>query len=149
MSVVSVESESLKPATVKQEPMIRKRVGRIVRYLLLILVGLVVFTPFILAFLGSFKTAAEIIAFPPTFFPEVWIVANWPELFTTDLGGAPRLEGTTSIGLIVGLFTFYVTFLLTAMTNQQEGRGLPRKIGLPVCLLMVFAAGLGVIENIH
>jgi multiple sugar transport system permease protein len=124
--------------------MIRKRVGRIVRYLLLILVGLAVFTPFILAFLGSFKTGAEIIAFPPTFFPEEWIVANWPELFTTDLGGAPRLEGSTSIGLIVGLFAFYVTFLLTAMTNQQEGKGLSRKIGLPVCLLLVFAAGFGV-----
>jgi multiple sugar transport system permease protein len=72
------------------------------------------------------------------------MVENWPELFTTDLGGAPRLEGSTSIGLIVGLFAFYVTFLLTAMTNQQEGKGLSRKIGLPVCLLLVFAAGFGV-----
>ena len=144
MSVTTAESESLHPAAKRQEPMLRKRVGRIIRYLLLILVGLAVFTPFILAFLGSFKTGAEIIAFPPTFFPEVWNVANWPELFTTDLGGAPRMEGSTSIGLIVGLFAFYITFLLTAMTNQQEGKGLPRKIGLPVCILLVFAAGFGV-----
>ena len=144
MSVTSAKPESLQPAAKRRDPMIRKRVGRIVRYLLLILVGLAVFTPFILAFLGSFKTGAEIIAFPPTFLPEVWMVENWPELFTTDLGGAPRLEGSTSIGLIVGLFAFYATFLLTAMSNQQEGQGLPRKIGLPVCLLLVFAAGLGI-----
>ncbi len=144
MAVTSADSEFLQPAAKKRQPLIRKNIGRIVRYLLLILVGLAVFTPFILAFLGSFKTGAEIIAFPPTFFPEVWKVENWPELFTTDLGGAPRLEGSTSIGIIVGLFAFYATFLLTAMTNQQEGKGLPRKIGLPLCLLMVFAAGLGV-----
>ena len=101
MAVTSADSESLPPAATKRDPLIGKRVGRIVRYLLLILVGLAVFMPFVLAFLGSFKTGAEIIAFPPTFFPEEWMVENWPELFTTDLGGAPRLEGSTSVGLIV------------------------------------------------
>jgi len=144
MAVSPAKSESLPPTTTKQGPLIRKRIVLIVRYLLLILVGLAVLMPFILAFLGTFKTGAEIIAFPPTFFPEEWNVANWPELFNTDLGGAPRMEGSTSIGLIVGLFAFYITFLLTAMTSQQKDQGLPRKIGLPVCLLLVFAAGLGV-----
>jgi len=67
MSVASAELEPLKPAAKKRDSKIRKRVGRVIRYLLLILVGLAVFTPFILAFLGSFKTGAEIIAFPPTF----------------------------------------------------------------------------------
>jgi multiple sugar transport system permease protein len=144
MTVTPAESEFLPPTAKKRDSLIKKRIGRVLRYLLLILVGLAVFMPFILAFLGTFKTGAEIIAFPPTFFPKEWIVENWPELFSTDLGGAPRLEGSTSIGLIVGLFAFYVTFLLTAMTNQQEGKGLPRKIGLPVCLLLVFAAGVGI-----
>ena len=144
MTVTPAESESLPPAATKRNSLIWKRIGRVLRYLLLILVGLAVFMPFILAFLGTFKTGAEIIAFPPTFFPEEWNVENWPELFNTDLGGAPRLEGSTSIGLIVGLFAFYITFLLTAMTSQQEGKGIPLKIGLPICLLLVFAAGLGV-----
>ena len=144
MTVTPAESESLPPAAKKRDSLIWKRIGRVLRYLLLILVGLAVFMPFILAFLGTFKTGAEIIAFPPTFFPEEWNVENWPELFNTDLGGAPRLEGSTSIGLIVGLFAFYITFLLTAMTSQQEGKGIPFKIGLPICLLLVFAAGLGV-----
>jgi multiple sugar transport system permease protein len=144
MTVTSADAKSLKPAAAKREPMIRRRVARIIRYLLLILLGLAVFTPFILAFLGTFKTGAEIIAFPPSFFPKEWLVANWPELFSTDLGGSARPEGSTSIGLIVGLFAFFATFLLTAMTNQQEGKGLSRKIGLPVCLLMVVATGFGV-----
>ena len=44
-------------------------VGTFLRYLLLSLIGLVLFMPFILAALGTFKTDAEIIAFPPRLFP--------------------------------------------------------------------------------
>ncbi len=141
MTTISADPKTLqRPADEKNKNII-KSVGVIVRYLLLSLVGLAVFTPFILAFLGSFKTGAEIIAFPPTLFPEKWMVGNWPDLFNTDLGGSPRLEGTTSIGLIVGLFAFYATFFLTAMSNQQEGKGLPRKIGLPISILLVGLTG--------
>ncbi|MCD4671265.1 MAG: carbohydrate ABC transporter permease [Anaerolineaceae bacterium] len=118
-----------------------KRVKVIIRYLLLSLLGLIIFMPFILAFLGSFKTGAEIIAFPPTLFPEKWMWRNWPDLFNTDLGGSPRLEGSTSIGLIVGLFAFYATFFLTAMSNQQEGKGVPLKIGLPISILLIGITG--------
>jgi multiple sugar transport system permease protein len=57
------------------------------RYLVLIAIGLVLFTPFILATLGSFKTDAEIIAFPPDFLPHNWLVENWVKVWNTDLGG--------------------------------------------------------------
>jgi ABC-type glycerol-3-phosphate transport system permease component len=56
------------------------------RSLLLCVVGLILFTPFILAALGTFKSNAEIIRFPPTFFPAEWRVENWPRLWNTDLG---------------------------------------------------------------
>ncbi|NLG71904.1 MAG: carbohydrate ABC transporter permease [Chloroflexi bacterium] len=56
------------------------------RYLVLILIGLVLFTPFILAFIGTFKTDAEIVAYPPQFFPRVWRWENWVELWNTDVG---------------------------------------------------------------
>lgn len=56
------------------------------RYLVLIAIGLVLFTPFILATLGSFKTDAEIIAFPPDFLPHNWLVQNWVQVWNTDLG---------------------------------------------------------------
>src|SRR4051794_3970706 len=82
------------------------RVGRILIYLVLIAVGLILFTPFILAFLGTFKTDAEIIAYPPKFFPTKWLVENWPRLWNTDLGGVARPAGASSLGLVAGLFAF-------------------------------------------
>ncbi len=122
----------------------RKQVVTALRYLLLSAVGLLVFAPFILSFLGSFKTNAEIIAFPPTLFPAEWQVGNWPRLFRTDLGGLPRPEGTTSIGLIVGLFAFYLTFLLTGMSNKKGDEGVPMRVGLPLALLLIGLGSLGV-----
>ncbi len=56
------------------------------RYTVLVVIGLVMFTPFILAFLGSFKTDAEIIAWPPKFWPEAWLTSNWVKVWQTDLG---------------------------------------------------------------
>lgn len=56
------------------------------RYIILVAVGLVLFMPFILAALGSFKTDAEIISYPPTFFPENWLWQNWVRTWNTDMG---------------------------------------------------------------
>jgi len=61
-------------------------IGLAVRYALLIGIGVVLVTPFILAAIGSFKTDAEIIAWPPKFFPEQWLTQNWVKVWTTDLG---------------------------------------------------------------
>jgi len=60
--------------------------GLVLRYLALIAIGLVMFIPFILAFLGSFKTDAEIIAWPPRFLPTTWLTQNWVKVWQTDLG---------------------------------------------------------------
>src|SRR6476661_6707178 len=78
------------------------RVGQLVIYLVLIAVGLILFTPFILAFLGTFKTDAEIIAWPPSFLPTKWLVENWPKVLGTDLGGVARPGGASSLGLVAG-----------------------------------------------
>src|SRR5258706_7335945 len=120
-----------------------QRLGRLVIYVILVLVGLILFTPFILAILGTFKTDAEIIAWPPTFLPTVWHFENWPRLWNTDLGGLPRLEGASSLGLMAGLFGFFVTFLLTGLSSEDKGKNLPRAIALPLALALVVAAGLG------
>ncbi len=66
-------------------PLIRY-ITRFLRYLLLAAIGLVLVMPFILAFLGSFKTDSQIIAYPPIFFPTQWLVQNWAKVWTTDLG---------------------------------------------------------------
>ena len=116
---------------------------RLFIYLLLIAIGLVLFTPFILAFLGTFKTDAEIIAWPPTFLPKEWRFENWPRLWNTDFGGLPRPEGAASLGLVTGLFAFLATFLLTGLSSESKGQGLPRRFGLPLALLPAGLAGWG------
>ena len=63
-----------------------KVIKSVLHYLLLIVIGLVMFMPFILAFLGTLKTDLEITAFPPKFFPEVWHWENWATVWNTDLG---------------------------------------------------------------
>ncbi len=56
------------------------------RYLVLIFISVVLFAPFILSFLGTLKTNAEIIAWPPKFLPENWLWHNWADTWNTDLG---------------------------------------------------------------
>lgn len=63
-----------------------KFVKNFFRYALLIVIGIVSFSPFILATLGTFKTDLEITAFPPKFLPEVWHWDNWSRVWTTDIG---------------------------------------------------------------
>jgi len=80
------------------------RFSPIVKYILLIGLSLVALIPFILALLGTFKTNAEITAYPPAFFPKEWLIQNWAATWNTDLGqGAtfPRWLLNTAI-LAVG-----------------------------------------------
>src|SRR5262245_54811386 len=86
-----------------------RTLNKIILYVLLIVIGLILFMPFILAFVSTFKTDAEIIAWPPKFFPNTWLVENWPKLWSTDLGGLPRPQGSTSLGLVAGMLTFFGT----------------------------------------
>jgi multiple sugar transport system permease protein len=125
-------------------PPLAQRLGRVFIYALLIVVGLVLFTPFILAFLGTFKTDAEIIAWPPTFLPSEWHVENWPRLWNTDVGGLPRPAGATSLGISAGVLVFFVVFLLVGLSSGDEKqKSLPRAIGLPLSLALALAAGAG------
>ncbi|MCB0076004.1 MAG: carbohydrate ABC transporter permease [Anaerolineales bacterium] len=113
----------------------------VVRYALMILLGLVLFAPFILSFLGSFKTNSEIIAYPPTLFPKEWQWENWPRFFAADVGGEARLDGAASLGLMAGLFTAFLTFLLTGLTNVIKDRGMARSLGLPLSILVSLLGG--------
>ncbi len=60
--------------------------GKIIRYLVLIIIGIILFTPFILAALGTFKTDAEIIAYPPDLLPHKWLFQNWATVWNTNIG---------------------------------------------------------------
>lgn len=65
---------------------IRYYISTALRYLLLIAIGIVLFMPFILATLGTFKTDSEIIAYPPKLLPAHWLVENWSNVWKTDIG---------------------------------------------------------------
>jgi multiple sugar transport system permease protein len=60
-----------------------RSIGSLLRYLILILIGLAFMLPFILAFIGSFKTNREILAYPPRFLPAEWQVNNWSRVFVS------------------------------------------------------------------
>ncbi|GAC1478937.1 MAG: carbohydrate ABC transporter permease [Candidatus Dormibacteria bacterium] len=54
----------------------------IVRYALYAVITLFLFVPFAMTVLSSFKTSAEVIAFPPTLLPSVWHPENYLHVFT-------------------------------------------------------------------
>jgi ABC-type glycerol-3-phosphate transport system permease component len=64
--------------------------GVAVRYGLLTLLALVAFAPFILSFLGTFKSNAELAAFPPTILPKDWRIDNWARVWSFAL---PTVNG--------------------------------------------------------
>jgi ABC-type glycerol-3-phosphate transport system permease component len=70
----------------KEAKPFRFYLDRVLRYTVLILIGAVLFAPFVLAALGSFKTGAEIIAYPPQFLPNEWLTENWVRVWNTDFG---------------------------------------------------------------
>lgn len=70
---------------VGQQPDSTDQVNRlevIVRYVFYAIITLFLFVPFAMTVLSSFKTSAEVIAFPPTLLPSVWHPENYLRVFT-------------------------------------------------------------------
>ena len=108
--------ESAVPARVHKKPL-GFYVNQAIRYAVLSIIGLILFSPFILAFLGSFKSNAEIVSWPPTLLPVEWRPENWTELLATDMGGLPQEKGMISFGATMGLVAFLVTLLVDRMSS--------------------------------
>jgi multiple sugar transport system permease protein len=85
MAAITHKLNLVKPAINSGKP-VQHYVGLVIRYLLLFAISLILFSPFILAFLGTFKTDAEITAFPPKFLPINWLWQNWATTWNTDIG---------------------------------------------------------------
>lgn len=62
----------------------------VVRYTLLTVLALIFFAPFILSFLGTFKTNTELTAFPPRILPDEWRLDNWARVLNFSL---PTMSG--------------------------------------------------------
>jgi len=110
---MAVRTQTLEGVATPQPPKpVSHYVSSFLRYLLLCVIGLVLFMPFILAALGTFKADSEIIRFPPTFFPAEWQVQNWARVWNTDLGAGgtfPRWLFNTAF-LSVTVATLQVIF---------------------------------------
>jgi ABC-type glycerol-3-phosphate transport system permease component len=85
---VSSDQRTLSSARSTEKESRSAQIGAVLRYVLLILLSLVAFAPFILSFLGTFKTTAEITAFPPTIFPEQWRFDNWVRVWNFSIPSA-------------------------------------------------------------
>lgn len=81
---MAVESTTIKKRKAQRTP--GYYISLVLRYTLLLLIAAVSLMPFFLAFTGTFKTNAEIIAFPPKVLPEKWLVENWAKVWNTDIG---------------------------------------------------------------
>lgn len=77
-------------ASAQPQPRASVNVGMIVRYVLLTLFAVFAFMPFILSFLGTFKSNVELTAYPPTFFPSMWKADNWARVWNFKL---PSVQG--------------------------------------------------------
>jgi multiple sugar transport system permease protein len=80
----------------------------IVRYTLYAVITLFLFVPFAMTVLSSFKTSAEVIAFPPTLLPAVWHPENYLRVFT-ETQNFPRqvFNGFFVTLIIVALNLFF------------------------------------------
>ncbi|MEM8535859.1 MAG: carbohydrate ABC transporter permease, partial [Chloroflexota bacterium] len=65
-------------------------IGAVLRYGLLTLAAIIAFSPFILSFLGTFKTNLELTSFPPQILPEQWLFDNWVRVWNFTL---PTVDG--------------------------------------------------------
>lgn len=90
MATVTGTEAQAEPFTENLSQNWRRTIGLIARYALLVGIGVVLFAPFTLAALGSFKTGAEVIAYPPQLLPEEWLAENWGRVWNADFG-----EGAT------------------------------------------------------
>ena len=106
----------------KNKGLINGKIEIGVRYFLLLLISVVLFTPFILSFLGTLKTNAEIIAWPPKILPENWLWKNWADTWNTDLGNGgtfPRWLFNTSF---LSILTATLQILFCAMGGYAFAR---------------------------
>ena len=70
--------------TVASGPRLRRLTVNIVIYGVLLVGAAIFFMPFYWVVIASFKTATELRAIPPTWWPETWTLANYPEVWSAQ-----------------------------------------------------------------
>jgi len=148
MMTTTTTAQTAVPVRARRRPL-HFYVNQVTRYIILCAIGLILFTPFILAFLGSFKTNAEVIAWPPTLLPSEWRFENWTELFTTDMGGLPQEGGMIAFGGTMGLVAFFLILVvdrMTAISGEKKRALVPLLLAAAVATLLAWG-GISVVES--
>jgi multiple sugar transport system permease protein len=124
---VSPVKEQIKDVAVAGQGIVRpkkdsteqvNRVEAVVRYALYIVITVFLFIPFVMTVLSSFKSSAEVIAYPPTFIPSVWHPENYVRVFS-ETPNFPRQVFNS----------FLVTFLIVVLNlflSAMAGYGFSR-----------------------
>jgi len=63
---------------------VRRLLGNLLIYGILLIGAAIFFMPFYWVAIASFKTAAELRAIPPTWWPETWTFANYPAVWSAE-----------------------------------------------------------------
>lgn len=61
-----------------------QRISNLLLYTVLLIAALIFFIPFYWVIIASFKTAGELRAIPPTWWPQVWTIENYPQVWNAQ-----------------------------------------------------------------
>lgn len=98
--------------------------GIALRYTLMTILALIFFAPFVLSFLGTFKSNQEITAWPPAIFPSEWRWENWANAWNVQIGG---VEGNVFSRWLfnsvwLGIFNMATQVFFSAMVGYGFAR---------------------------
>ena len=97
-----------------------ERVQTIARYFLYVVVTVFLFTPFVMTVLSSFKSSAEVIAYPPTFLPSVWHPENYIQVFIANPNFLRQVvNGFVVTLLLVGCNLFFCSLVAYAFARLE------------------------------
>ncbi|MFN2519471.1 MAG: carbohydrate ABC transporter permease [Candidatus Limnocylindria bacterium] len=97
-----------------------ERTQAVFRYILYIVVTLFLFVPFVMTLLSSFKTSAEVIAYPPTILPNVWHPENYAQVFSANTGFLRQvINGFVVTLLLVAMNLFFCSLVAYAFARLK------------------------------
>lgn len=90
------------------------------RYIMYIVVTVFLVTPFVMTVLSSFKTSAEVIAYPPTLLPSEWHPENYLQVFVANANFLRQVfNGFVVTMLLVGLNLFFCSLVAYAFARLE------------------------------
>lgn len=108
----------------KESPWVSRNIGRISVYFLLILGLSLTLTPFIWMILGSFKTSAELMRSPPTFWPDNPTISNYKTILTDPKLPLIHFYGNSAFVAVANvLTTLFTSSLIGYLFGKYEFKG--------------------------